>query len=223
MILQRYTFGSKSQHWTYQDAMELSCLWYCKDIHLEANHNYDNTYKWKRGVAYDIAKIYIWKQITTSWLTKSLAVVLLMILQRYTFGSKSQQFVVTTKRVFVAYDIAKIYIWKQITTTRAYLIVFDSCLWYCKDIHLEANHNFDDVHQRQINVAYDIAKIYIWKQITTNQQVDSERVGCLWYCKDIHLEANHNIELGELSVYKLLMILQRYTFGSKSQLILTRT
>ena len=64
MILQRYTFGSKSQLGGISNA--------------------------SHSVAYDIAKIYIWKQITTlpcSILSRTL---LLMILQRYTFGSKSQ-------------------------------------------------------------------------------------------------------------------------------------
>ena len=65
MILQRYTFGSKSQ----------------PAVPLHAYHAL---------VAYDIAKIYIWKQITTTKEVKSLVSGLLMILQRYTFGSKSQ-------------------------------------------------------------------------------------------------------------------------------------
>ena len=64
MILQRYTFGSKSQHLVY--------------LLLVIN------------VAYDIAKIYIWKQITTTCNKFSRITKLLMILQRYTFGSKSQ-------------------------------------------------------------------------------------------------------------------------------------
>ena len=65
MILQRYTFGSKSQL-TGEFALRLTPL--------------------------------------------------LMILQRYTFGSKSQQITVQQNLQKVAYDIAKIYIWKQITT-----------------------------------------------------------------------------------------------------------
>ena len=65
MILQRYTFGSKSQ----RNIM-----------------NYFQLY-----VAYDIAKIYIWKQITTDDTLMATLPRLLMILQRYTFGSKSQQ------------------------------------------------------------------------------------------------------------------------------------
>ena len=41
-----------------------------------------------------------------------------MILQRYTFGSKSQQLYLEVLKAYVVYDIAKIYIWKQITTTQ---------------------------------------------------------------------------------------------------------
>ena len=64
MILQRYTFGSKSQ----------LTFWNAKIME----------------VAYDIAKIYIWKQITTGLNGVFTGAMLLMILQRYTFGSKSQ-------------------------------------------------------------------------------------------------------------------------------------
>ena len=64
MILQRYTFGSKSQQITFSSVTLI--------------------------VAYDIAKIYIWKQITTDDETIMATTPLLMILQRYTFGSKSQ-------------------------------------------------------------------------------------------------------------------------------------
>ena len=90
MILQRYTFGSKSQP-------------------LQTKYNCF-------PVAYDIAKIYIWKQITTSKVEQLNLNLLLMILQRYTFGSKSQPTRLKERIYNVAYDIAKIYIWKQITT-----------------------------------------------------------------------------------------------------------
>ena len=42
-----------------------------------------------------------------------------MILQRYTFGSKSQHLSDIHALLTVVYDIAKIYIWKQITTRKA--------------------------------------------------------------------------------------------------------
>ena len=142
MILQRYTFGSKSQHNAISLDSVYSCLWYCKDIHLEANHNFNKIFNSAFKVAYDIAKIYIWKQITTLRKVLLCSWQLLMILQRYTFGSKSQ------------------HLYSKVIT-----IV--SCLWYCKDIHLEANHNPVDNRTEEQKVAYDIAKIYIWKQITT--------------------------------------------------------
>ena len=142
MILQRYTFGSKSQRMETALYPTRCCLWYCKDIHLEANHNELARPFKKNIVAYDIAKIYIWKQITTGLFNSRTKERLLMILQRYTFGSKSQH-------------------------PPRLRLLFDSCLWYCKDIHLEANHNITAENVAQAIVAYDIAKIYIWKQITT--------------------------------------------------------
>ena len=161
---------------------------------MEANHNLYSSKSQTRWVAYDIAKIYIWKQITTVAFIIANVFLLLMILQRYTFGSKSQLASVVGLCIIVAYDIAKIYIWKQITTKplvtceRLLLLMilqrytFGSksqhswrsefkrlrCLWYCKDIHLEANHNLSLRHLVRGRVAYDIAKIYIWKQITTH-------------------------------------------------------
>ena len=141
MILQRYTFGSKSQPVSPFKKLYSCCLWYCKDIHLEANHNN----------VFDLADIKT----------------LLMILQRYTFGSKSQRNYSTSYKRWC-------------------------CLWYCKDIHLEANHNLLYREKLPKFAAYDIAKIYIWKQITT--------------CYIVRNFQN-----------SLLMILQRYTFGSKSQ------
>ena len=103
---------------------------------------YWSSIKYIIRVAYDIAKIYIWKQITTMQMAECTKILLLMILQRYTFGSKSQLYPLM---IFVTL----------------------CCLWYCKDIHLEANHNPKVLRQRCTKVAYDIAKIYIWKQITT--------------------------------------------------------
>ena len=90
MILQRYTFGSKSQRF------QSKCL-----IAM---------------VAYDIAKIYIWKQITTTTQVQQSIERLLMILQRYTFGSKSQLSLVIFEKIVVVYDIAKIGNFSQIAT-----------------------------------------------------------------------------------------------------------
>ena len=90
MILQRYTFGSKSQLARARGE--------------------------SMSVAYDIAKIYIWKQITTYQHSATLNQPLLMILQRYTFGSKSQRTIDVVDWSIVAYDIAKIGNFSQMAT-----------------------------------------------------------------------------------------------------------
>ena len=91
MILQRYTFGSKSQHTYYKHrqsvvAYDIAKIYIWKQITTPSSAKACCS-----KVAYDIAKIYIWKQITTRHSVRITTVSLLMILQRYTFGSKSQQ------------------------------------------------------------------------------------------------------------------------------------
>jgi|GEM_PF-887364 hypothetical protein len=115
-----------------------------------------------------------------------------MILQRYTFGSKSQPSVWKWIIRKVAYDIAKIYIWKQITTSTFFLHFFKKLLMILQRYTFGSKSQQEFTQAIQIKVAYDIAKIYIWKQITT--------------CPAIALPNS-----------ELFMILQRYTFGSKSQ------
>ena len=65
MILQRYTFGSKSQPQLGKIGNAAGCLWYCKDIHLEANHNTDGADNFYMSVAYGIAKIGNFSQMAT--------------------------------------------------------------------------------------------------------------------------------------------------------------
>ena len=142
MILQRYTFGSKSQRVFALASINFCCLWYCKDIHLEANHN-------KRGssLALTISCLWYCKDIHLEANHNKLQCNricrrLLMILQRYTFGSKSQHNSSYWKWPF-------------------------SCLWYCKDIHLEVNHNSNSILNKAEDVAYDIAKIGNFSQMAT--------------------------------------------------------
>ena len=83
---------------------------------MEANHNTLENMNGRTLVAYDIAKIYIWKQITTCCNVRVNVSQLLMILQRYTFGSKSQLSLVIFEKIVVVYDIAKIGNFSQIAT-----------------------------------------------------------------------------------------------------------
>ena len=83
---------------------------------MEANHNIAIPAVLESVVVYDIAKIYIWKQITTAPAELPATLWLFMILQRYTFGSKSQPLNFLNTFIVVAYDIAKIGNFSQIAT-----------------------------------------------------------------------------------------------------------
>ena len=134
---------------------------------MEANHNVLGATSFAQYVAYDIAKIYIWKQITTDQNWYSSKNVLLMILQRYTFGSKSQHSREQTCYNSVAYDIAKIYIWKQITTKQRkpkvmlkLLMILQRYTFGSKSQQISRLFQFN-------SVAYDIAKIGNFSQKAT--------------------------------------------------------
>ena len=120
-----------------------------------------------KEVAYDIAKIYIWKQITTPFNSLTIDFELLMILQRYTFGSKSQLLKLSFNSVIVAYDIAKIYIWKQITTNQEQAILSCVLLMILQRYTFGSKSQLSLVIFEKIVVVYDIAKIGNFSQIAT--------------------------------------------------------
>ena len=143
------------------------CLRYCKSTSFQANHNIGMMFCVNLTVVCDTAKVRVFKQITT--LTRKIVMIskLFAILQKYEFSSKSQQRIL-----------------KQIHIT--------SCLRYCKSTSFQANHNqflYGDVNPI---VVCDTAKVRVFKQITTTQ------------------------ELGN-SMFRLFAILQKYEFSSKSQ------
>ena len=91
VILQKYDFSSKSQQFIKEFILLVRCLWYCKSTIFQANHNMQ---------AYD-----------------QNGMPMFVILQKYDFSSKSQQYGPTTFRPH----------W---------------CLWYCKSTIFQANHNY---------------------------------------------------------------------------------
>ena len=68
------------------------------------------------GVVADTTKVRIFKQITTIFPCQLLVHVLLLILQRYEFSSKSQHGASTNATGSVVADTTKVRIFKQITT-----------------------------------------------------------------------------------------------------------
>ena len=129
------------------------CLRYCKSTIFQANHNaprpiickqllfailqkYDFSSKsqrnlgdfFSRAVVCDTAKVRFFKQITTRTMTFLYAFLLFVILQKYDFSSKSQQWGWTTHIPGVVCDTAKVRFFKQITTWH----VVDT-YWSCLD------------------------------------------------------------------------------------------
>ena len=171
-------------------------------------------------------------------------VMLLLILQRYEFSSKSQRL---SPEVSVKW----------------------CCCWYYKGTNFQANHNRCTNGSLILTVVADTTKVRIFKQITTAKQLSwqlcklllilqryefsskSQHVvlvyvfafGCCWYYKGTNFQANHNKNKTtkhhwivvadttkvrifkqittqyriQLEKYGLLLILQRYEFSSKSQ------
>ena len=101
-ILQKYDFSSKSQR------------------------NLGDFFS--RAVVCDTAKVRFFKQITTRTMTFLYAFLLFVILQKYDFSSKSQQWGWTTHIPGVVCDTAKVRFFKQITTWH----VVDT-YWSCLD------------------------------------------------------------------------------------------
>ena len=90
MLLQRYKFLSKSQLWEFPD--------------------------WQDAGVYAIAKVQIFKQITTQYISSWEDTRVFMLLQRYKFLSKSQRVIAIDMAMRDVYAIAKVLIFKQITT-----------------------------------------------------------------------------------------------------------
>ena len=146
-----------------------------------------------------------------------------VILQKYDFSSKSQH---SRQRPFRGTDVcdtAKVRFFKQITTPyqdrckrgRMFVILqkydFSSksqpklsahsvplwCLWYCKSTIFQANHNPGASIPQDLVDVCDTAKVRFFKQITTLPR-------CLFFTS------------------MMFVILQKYDFPSKSQLLWMR-
>ncbi len=117
------------------------------------------------------------------------------------------------------------------------------CLWYYKGTIFFANHNSDEIEEKQLEMSlilqryyffcksqrvflwllwrldvFDITKVLFFLQITTISCAFACWRGCLWYYKGTIFFANHNKELWRKCKFVMSLILQRYYFFCKSQL-----
>ena len=65
----------------------------------------------------------------------------------------------------------------------------------------------------------DTAKVRFFKQITTSRRLTTATRWCLWYCKSTIFQANHNSVEASSEEERMFVILQKYDFSSKSQLV----
>ena len=72
---------------------ETRCLWYCKSTIFQANHNQYNSNEELVEDVCDTAKVRFFKQITTDSDMQEEILEMFVILQKYDFSSKSQQWV----------------------------------------------------------------------------------------------------------------------------------
>ena len=142
VILQKYDFSSKSQLHCVRVWSPNGCLWYCKSTIFQANHNIGQQTLTEEQDVCDTAKVRFFKQITTGVPFNRMSLRMFVILQKYDFSSKSQQF------------------WKD-ELTPAW------CLWYCKSTIFQANHNSARVIGLPDADVCDTAKVRFFKQITT--------------------------------------------------------
>ena len=118
-------------------------------------------------------------------------------------------------------------------------------MWYCKSTIFQANHNRIWNIVIGLPDVCDTAKVRFFKQITTLMAKSLARtmmfvilqkydfssksqplivscvnaIRCLWYCKSTIFQANHNTHWTFGRHHKMFVILQKYDFSSKSQLM----
>ncbi len=200
--------------------LNTGCLRYCKSTSFQANHNclvigFTSPY-----VVCDTAKVRVFKQITTLSESELKKIGCLRYCKSTSFQANHNSILMSTWKMKVVCDTAKVRVFKQITTLlhkevkRAVLFAIlqkyefssksqhfntdssttASCLRYCKSTSFQANHNVRKERTPHVRVVCDTAKVRVFKQITTPRP--------------------------SLSVHRrLFAILQKYEFSSKSQLI----
>ena len=171
-------------------------------------------------VVCDTAKVRFFKQITTVLQLLMSRDLLFVILQKNDLSSKSQH------RANCR--------WKPLC-----------CLWYCKSTIFQANHNSKTWLTFVLRLFVILQKYDFSSKSQLSWPCFYPSMGCLWYCKSTIFQANHNTmprytawravvcdtakvrffkqittnSNEEFCIAKLFVILQKYDFSSKSQLI----
>ena len=164
-ICQRYNFESNLQPANVSGALYISCIRYVKDTILKAIYNaFGGVVPLPRAV-FDMSKIQFWKQFTTYIATALYNSWLYSICQRYNFESNLQ-------------------LWTSLLKSRA------SCIRYVKDTILKAIYNQSGYLYPQSSAVFDMSKIQFWKQFTTRDLLQENRVKLYSICQRYNFESN---------------------------------
>ena len=93
-----------------------------------------------------------------------------------------------------------------------------NCIQYVKDTDFKANYNSLQRLLDSFFIVFNMSKIQISKQITTEMYADNIKVDCIQYVKDTDFKANYNESVLVCILLLLYSICQRYRFQSKLQL-----
>ena len=164
-ICQRYNFESNLQHNIDTPQNNCSCIRYVKDTILKAIYNAKHYLPVRQKAVFDMSKIQFWKQFTTVWLTKNTTNMLYSICQRYNFESNLQ------------------HVYGRIKTILC-------CIRYVKDTILKAIYNSFYGNRLLLCAVFDMSKIQFWKQFTTRDLLQENRVKLYSICQRYNFESN---------------------------------
>ena len=165
--LQRYKFSSKSQHAPCRRYPWLWCILPCKGTNFQANHNPMLILLFIVIDVFYLAKVQIFKQITTVERGEHLSREMCFTLQRYKFSSKSQR-----------------QPWHRYNKHR--------CVLPCKGTNFQANHNLNTVLVVLNLMCFTLQryKFSSKSQLIFTCLLWSKR--CVLPCKGTNFQANHN-------------------------------
>ena len=128
---------------------------------------------------FDMSKIQIYKQITTYLLLVKFLLLVYLICQRYKFISKSQHRSFGGDQNSGVFDMSKIQIYKQITTYFAQLLSKPVVYLICQRYKFISKSQRIYPIIRYIGGVFDMSKIQIYKQITTDGYVFRYPLRCI--------------------------------------------
>ena len=136
--LQRYKFSSKSQRDFSGTLNSMGCVLPCKGTNFQANHNRLWAIRVNDTDVFYLAKVQIFKQITTQAINLRRVPLMCFTLQRYKFSSKSQP-----RQLGLKKDMR--------------------CVLPCKGTNFQANHNTLVVYSSIKQDVFYLAKVQIFK------------------------------------------------------------